>query len=320
MTKAIIVGSGGQDGKLLYQLLEEQAYLLIGLDKERIRTNQNSCHPSSVNICEFEDIGSLVRLFQPDEIYHLAAFHSSAEEREIEAVELWEQSYRVNTHSLLNFLESIRRYSPRSRLFYAASSHIFGAPQHILQDEATPVNPVTAYGITKAAGMFLCRSYRENHGVFAAVGILYNHESIYRSQRFISAKIVHNGIRIKRSGQGRLVIGNLGAAADWGYAPDYVAAMQKILALPAPEDFVIATGERHTVQEFVEIVFQELGLDWQHFVEERKNILTRHSPALIGNAEKLRVRTGWHPTVDFKEMVRSLVTQALADQAQENHA
>ena len=134
------------------------------------------------------------------------------------------------------------------------------------------------------------------------------------------AKIIQSAIRIKKVGQGCLVVGNLSAVADWGYAPDYVVAMQKILTLPTPDDFVIATGERHTVQEFVEIVFQELGLDWRLFVQERREILSRQAPALIGNAEKLRARTGWRPTVDFKKMVQGLVAQALANQMQENSA
>jgi GDPmannose 4,6-dehydratase len=320
MPKAIIVGSSGQDGILLYDILEKTGYELIGLDKGSIRTNQNSCLPSLLDIFDFSSVASIVRSFQPDEIYHLAAFHNSAEDEKIEEVNLWEENYRVNTHSLLNFLECARQFSPHTRLFYAASSHIFGVPQHKFQDETTQANPVTAYGITKAAGMFLCRSYRQRYKIFAAVGILYNHESIYRSQKFISAKIVNSAIRIKRSGQGRLVVGNLGAAVDWGYAPDYVNAMQKILALPVPEDFVIATGEGHTVQEFVEVVFQELGLDWHLFVEEGKDILIRQSPVLIGNAEKLRKRTGWRPSVNFKEMVRTLVAQSLAKQNQEKVA
>jgi GDPmannose 4,6-dehydratase len=246
---------------------------------------------------------------KPDEVYYLAAFHHSSEDMEIEAGKLWALSYNINTASLHHFLEAIRLYSPHTRLFYAASSHIFGNPPTDLQDESTPINPTSFYGITKATGLFLCRSYRKMHGIYSATGILYNHESTYRSEKFISAKIIHSAIRIKRAEQKQLVVGDLNAIADWGYAPDYVNAMKRILELSEPDDFVIATGEKHTVSEFIEIAFKEVGLPWEQFVEERGVILTRQSSILTGNSNKLRVNAGWNLTVTFEEMVRSLVSQ-----------
>jgi GDPmannose 4,6-dehydratase len=309
--KAIIVGCNGQDGKLLYQLLEKHNYQIIGLGRGRICTNQDQYQTKTVNICDAQEVYFLIRFFQPDEVYHLAAFHHSSEDPMQESGDLWLHSYPVNTQSLLNFLEAIRLYSPHTRLFYAASSHIFGYPAHEPQDETTPINPVTIYGISKAMGLFLSRYYREKFRLFVAVGILYNHESIYRNERYISAKIIHSAIRISRSGQGKLIVGNLNAVADWGFAPDYVIAMKQILTLPNPDDFIIATGEKHTVKEFIEIAFHELGLDWKNYVEERENILTRQMPGLIGNAEKLRGQTGWSPSVTFHEMVRNLVHEAL---------
>jgi GDPmannose 4,6-dehydratase len=313
MHRAIIAGSSGQDGALLYKLLEKENYELIGLDMGCIRTNQSNCSPDSLNICDSKAVESLVKLYKPDEVYHLAAFHHSAEDREFESGKLWEQSYNVNTASLHNFLEAIRLYSPNTRLFYAASSHVFGTPLNDLQDESTPINPISFYGITKATGLFLCRSYRKSYGTYAAVGILYNHESIYRSEKFISAKIIHSALRIKMAEQKQLVIGDLNAVADWGYAPDYVNAMKKILELTKPDDFVIATGEKHTVREFIEIVFKELGLVWEDFVEERRDVLMRQSSILLGNSNKLRAKTGWKPTVTFESMVRSLVSQYSAN-------
>jgi GDPmannose 4,6-dehydratase len=309
--KAIIVGSNGQDGTLLFQLLERHNYQIIGLGRTSICTNQVQFPIKTVNICDAKGVSSLIRFFQPDEVYHLAAFHHSSEDLAGEAGDLWQQSYAVNSQSLLNFLEAIRLFSPHTRLFYAASSHIFGYPTHEPQDEATPVNPVTIYGITKAMGLFLSRFYREKFRLFIAVGILYTHESMYRNERYISAKIIHSAIRISRSEHEKLIVGNLNAVADWGYAPDYVMAMKQILALSDPDDFIIATGEKHTVKEFIEIAFHELELDWKDYVEEQKDILTRQMPGLIGNADKLRRQTGWSPSVTFHEMVRKIVHETL---------
>ncbi len=310
MRKAIIIGDKGQDGRLLYQLLLRQGYELIGIDKDSIQTNKNLPLPDSLNICESRDIVSLVRLFQPDELYHLAAFHHSSEDQEIDPGELWNKSYLINTGSLANILESVRQYSPQTRVFYASSSHVFGDALCEPQDETTPINPITVYGITKTAGMMLCRLYRAKHSVFASTGILYNHESIYRQKNFISRKIIDGVVRIKRGQQEHLVIGNLSAVADWGYAPDYVMAMYKILTLATPDDFVIATGKKHTVREFVQLAFEEVDLDWRDFVHENKEILSRKTPALVGNSEKLRRSTGWSPTVNFRNMVKQLVIQA----------
>lgn len=159
-------------------------------------------------------------------------------------------------------------------------------------------------------GLFLSRFYREKFGLFVAVGILYNHESIYRNEKYLSAKIIRSAIRISRLEQGKLIVGNLNTVADWGYAPDYVIAMKQILALSNPDDFIIATGEKHTVQEFIDIAFQEMGVDWKNYVEERQDILTRQMPNLIGNAGKLREKTGWSPSVTFREMVQNLVHEA----------
>ena len=292
-------------------MLEKHNYQIIGLGRTHLCTNQDQFPIKTINICDAQEVASLVQFFQPDEVYHLAAFHHSSEDIVSEAGDLWQQSYPVNTQSLLNFLEAIRLYSPHTRLFYAASSHIFGNPIHEPQDEATPVNPVTIYGITKAMGLFLSRFYREKFGLFVAVGILYNHESIYRSEKYISAKIIQSAIQISKSKQEKLIIGNLNAVADWGYAPDYVMAMKQILTLSNPDDFIIATGERHTVQEFIDIAFQELGLDWKNYVEERHDILIRQMPGLIGNAGKLWEQTGWRPSVTFRKMVQNLIHEVL---------
>jgi GDPmannose 4,6-dehydratase len=314
--RAIIVGSNGQDGRLLFNLLQKQGYTIIGISKDSIHSNQQKFNFDPLDISDLKSVRSVVKTFQPDEIYYLPAFHHSSEDQNVETRSLWENSYKIHVQGLLNFLECIRCDLLHSRLFYAASSHIFGTPPNDKQDENTPINPDNIYGITKATGVFLCRFYRSTHRIFCSVGILYNHESILRTSQFISKKIVQSAVKIKQFGQGLLIVGNLSAIGDWGYAPDYVRAMKQILALPDPDDFVIATGAAHTVQEFVELVFRELGLDWKLYVTERRDILTRLSPLLVGDATKLRSLTGWTP-IRFNEMIRNLVNETTAEQRRE---
>ncbi len=311
MPRAIIIGATGQDGTLLYRLLEEKNYELVGIGRNRTFSNTaawNDC--GQVDIGNFAKVRALVRSVQPDEVYHLAAIHHSSEDPVAEQVSLLEQSYQVNVHSLMNFLEAIHQVSPASRLFYAASSHIFGTPETIPQDETTEINPVSIYGITKASGLYLCRAYRKIHNVFGSVGILYNHESRLRGEQFVSRKIVDGAVRCNHDPTHRVIVGDLSSIVDWGYAPDYVAAMHKILALDKPDDFIIATGEQHTVREFAEIAFATFGLDWRDFVEEHREIITRPGNPFIGNPEKLVQKTGWKRSVDFQDMVRALVKQA----------
>lgn len=308
MPRAIIVGATGQDGTLLYQLLEERKYQLFGIGRNRIITNTDTwMDTDSVNIGDYQQVNAIIQNIQPDEIYHLAAIHHSSQDPVPDPVNLFHQSYNVNVLSLFNFLEAIRILSPKTRLFYAASSHLFGKPVTVPQDETTLINPLTIYGITKASGLYLCRAYRSAHKVFASVGILYNHESWLRGEEFVSRKIVQGVIRCKADPSQRLILGDLGGEVDWGFAPDYVDAIQRILSLEDPDDFVIATGEKHTVEEFARIAFDAVGLDWREFVEEQREIITRPSVPLIGNPSKLIRKTGWRRSLDFSGMVQTLV-------------
>jgi GDPmannose 4,6-dehydratase len=166
------------------------------------------------------------------------------------------------------------------------------------------------YGITKADGLYLCRMYRTVHRVSASVGILYNHESWLRGEQFVSQKIVRGAIRCKKDPYHKVILGNLRSEVDWGFAPDYVEAMRTIISLPQADDFIIATGEKHSVEEFASIAFDSLGLDWRDFVEVRQEIITRPAVALVGNPAKLMKNTGWKRSVTFPEMVRLLVKMA----------
>jgi GDPmannose 4,6-dehydratase len=253
-------------------------------------------------------VSAIMERAQPREVYYLAAFHHSSEDSlEGNDAVMFQRSFEVHVEGLLNFLETIRAGSPRTRLFYAASSHVFGQPPAPIQDETTPLNPQCVYGITKTTGVHCCRFYRRTHGVHASVGIMYNHESPFRAEKFVSQKIVRGALRIAQGRQEHLLLGDLSAAIDWGYAPDYVDAMARILALPHADDFVIATGESHSVREFVEIAFALVGLEWKKHVREDPSLITKRKTNLMGSSSKLRAATGWQPSVTFPKMVEILL-------------
>ncbi len=310
MKRAIIVGSHGQDGRLLYDFLLKRKYSIVGIDK-----NQIQCSPGisfkKLDILKIKEVANLIKKFQPEEIYYLAAFHHSSEDLPNENIDLMRQSYAINVTGALNFLESTRIFCPKARLFYAASSHIFGETKEKIQDENTPINPNCIYGITKAAGMALCKFYRSRYGIFSVAGILYNHESILRAEHFVSKKIIQEAIGIKKGHQKQLILGNLGAVIDWGYAPDYVRAIHLILNSKTPNDFIIATGKPHTVLDFVKTAFEYLDLNWKLYVKEDCHIVCKQNFFRIGNPRNLIKNTGWKPKVNFKEMIELLIDEEL---------
>lgn len=308
MPRAVIIGATGQDGTLLYHLLDRKKYQIFGLGRSKALTNCSDWRDQpGIDITDFQQVSALIRTIQPDEIYHLAAVHQSSEDPVPDPVILFNQSYQVNVVSLYHILEAMRLYAPQSRLFYAASSHIFGRPVSEPQDESTPLNPLNSYALSKVSGLYLCRMYRTLYRIFAAVGILYNHESPLRGEQFVSSKIVRGAIRCKNNPLYRLELGDLSAEVDWGYAPDYVEAMYRIVNLAEPDDFVIASGEKHRVEDFVRIAFESCSLDWRNHVIERKGIITRPPVAFRGNPAKLVKATGWKRSLTFPEMVRLLV-------------
>ena len=306
MRRAVIIGVDGQDGQLLYDLLLKKRYLVVGIDKNRTQSSFEATF-KQVDILKFAQVANLIKKLRPNEIYYLAAFHHSAENLPVENIELLQNSHEVHVAGLANFLEAIRIFSFKTRLFYAASSHIFGKTKETIQNENTPINPNCIYGITKAAGLALCRFYRFRFGIFAVAGILYNHESVLRAESFVSKKIIKGAIGIKRGRQKKLVLGDLHAVVDWGYAPDYVRAMQLILNTKFADDFIIATGNPHTVLDFVKTAFGYLGLDWRLYVKEEHRIVHKHNFCRIGNPANLKKKTGWKPSVDFKRMVKLLL-------------
>jgi GDPmannose 4,6-dehydratase len=310
--KAIVVGSAGQDGQWLCSQLYQRGYDVVGCARATPADVGSEIRTVTVDIGSQAAVSELVAGIAPDEIYFVAAFHQSATDEVGDFSEILRKSLDVNTVSLVNFLDAISRHSTPTRLFYAASSHIFGLPLSAIQDEQTPINPVSAYGISKAAGLFACRHYRTSYGIFASVGILYNHESELRAAKFLSRKIAHGVASIKLGEAKTLTLGNLDAVVDWGYAPDYTDAMQKILQAPRSDDFIVASGQPHTVRDFARIAFEAVDLDFSRYVVSDKTVVRRATGALIGNPAHLIKTTGWRPGTGFPDMVRKLVKHEMA--------
>lgn len=308
--RAIVVGYRGQDGQILCQQLLHSGVSLIGVGVSELyhAHSDSGDYPTRVDITCMQDVFKLVSTFQPNEIYYLAAFHHSSQEAvPLPPLEFYQKCYAVNVTGLLHFLEAARVVSSCPRVFYASSSLIFSAENTSMLTEKSPYSPSGFYAITKVNGMQLCREYREQHQVFASTGILFNHESALRHPKFLSQKIIRSAFDISSGSSEKLEVGDLNAQVDWGYAPDYVKAFREILSCDQSNDFIVASGEAHTVQEFIEIVFDYFKLDWREHVVENGAILARRLPAKVGNTALLRARTAWRYSRNFKEMVTQLI-------------
>lgn len=290
---AVVVGAAGQDGRLLSQSLKADGWTVVP-------------------VLRGQKPGPVIEKRKPDEVYYVAAYHHSAEDAPRDDAALYRLSHEAHVDGLLECLEAIRTRSPKTRLFYAASSHVFGRPAKRVQDEDTPLNPGDAYGLTKAAGLLACRLYRAR-GVYAAVGILYNHESPLRAPRFLSRKLALGVAAIKAGKAKTLTLGDLDARADWGWAPDFVEAFRRILSLPKPDDFVVATGEARSVRDFAAAAFAAAGLDWKKHVRVDKRLISRKKHVLVGDSRKLLRATGWAPIVGVPEIARRMVLAELAE-------
>lgn len=309
MKQAIIVGSTGQDGTLLAQLLERRSIPYVGVSLQGIREPCGKIL-DAIDLRDAKTVEELIKAYRPSHVFYLAAHHHSSQDLlQAELAHLWKSSFDAQVVGLVHFLEAIRLHMPATRLFYAATSHVFGSPLEFPQTEQTTLAPDSIYGITKLAGMQACRYYRNHHGQFASAGILYNHESIYRKDKFLSKKVIQGALAIKKGREERLVLGDLSAEVDWGYAPDYVEAMVRILDLPQAEDYIVATGEHHSVRRFVEIVFDQLGLDVARCVVENPALVRPSKNQLVGDYRRLEQATGWKPTFSFEEMVRTLTRE-----------
>jgi len=308
MKRVLVVGGAGQDGTLLAQLLRARSVDYLCLNR------QGTVHPDGRPDCtglltDSKFVAKVIRAYAPTQVYYLAAHHHSSEDAGVDDTSLWRESLNVQVVGLVNILEALRLEGGAAKLFYASSSHIFGSMAEAPQTEISPRAPDNVYGITKITGMEACRYYRQHHRLFASVGIFYNHESVYRKEKFLSQKIIRAALAIKKGRSKQLVLGDLSSEVDWGYAPDYVEAIVRILDLPQPDDFIIATGEAHSVREFVQLAFEQVGLDYREWVTEDASIIRRRHGSLIGDSSKLRRATGWLPSVTFSDMVARLTSE-----------
>ena len=318
MKKAIITGITGQDGSYLAECLLEKGYEVHGIVRRvaiehpqarmwRIRHILDRLHIHNASMESYASLFNIISDVQPDECYHLAAqsYVSYSFEDEFSTI-------NTNLNGTHYVLSTIKRQAPRCRFYHAASSEMFGNVKKCPQNENTPFHPRSPYGISKLAGFELTRNYREVHKLFALSGILFNHESPRRGGEYVTRKITSGVARIKLGLEKGLRLGNLDARRDWGHSKDYVRAMWLMLQQDEPEDFVIATGQTHTVREFLEIAFGYLGLDYRdHVTIDPQLYRPSETHALQGDASKARRKLQWRPTIPFDELVREMVESDL---------
>ncbi|HSS20769.1 MAG TPA: GDP-mannose 4,6-dehydratase [Pyrinomonadaceae bacterium] len=319
MKKALITGITGQDGSYLTEYLLDRGYEIHGLvrrvaleDPTRRFTRLEhllervTLHPASLE--SYPSIFSVLTKHKFDECYHLAAQSFVAE-----SFADGFSTMNTNINGTHYMLAALRELQPECRFYFAGSSEMFGKVKETPQTEETSFHPRSPYGISKVAGFDLTRNYREAYGMFCLSGILFNHESPRRGYEFVTRKITSTVARIKLGLATELRLGNLDAKRDWGHAADYVGAMHLMLQQTEPEDYVVATGETHTVREFCELAFSKVGLDYQQYVVIDENF---YRPAevdlLMGDATKARKKLGWQPRHSFSELVDEMVESDLA--------
>jgi GDPmannose 4,6-dehydratase len=317
--KALITGIAGQDGSYLAEFLLAKGYEVHGIvrriaiedTEHKLKNLRHILDRINLHVASLDNVLSMIKIVKdllPDECYHLAAssFVSYTFEDEISIL-------NNNVNSTHYLLAAIREFAPHCRVYFAGTSEMFGNVDHSPQDENTPFNPRSIYGISKVASYHLVKNYRQQYGMFACSGILYNHESPRRGYEFVTRKIVSSAVKIKLGLQDTLTLGNLEAFRDWGYAPDYVCAMWLMLQADQPDDYVVASGETHTVREFVAAVFSGLGLDYRNYVKVDPSFFRpAEKIQLCGNPAKAVERLKWHGTKSFQGIVEEMVASEMA--------
>lgn len=329
MKKALITGITGQDGAYLSKLLLDKGYEVYGAFRRTSDLHLNRLKYLGIDekiqylpleLLEFTNIYKAIEKIQPDEFYNLGA-------QSFVALSFEEPIFTADVTGLgpLRVLEAIRSVNSKVKFYQASSSEMFGKVQAVPQDEKTPFYPRSPYSVAKLSAHWMTVNYRESYNLFACSGILFNHESPLRGLEFVTRKITHGLARIQYGLQDKIILGNLNAKRDWGYAPEYVEAMWLMLQQKQPDDYVIATGETHTIREFVELAFQAVGIEirWEGTEGSEKGIdqktgkvLVEVSPeffrpaevdVLIGNPKKAEEKLGWKPKIKFSELVRIMV-------------
>ena len=308
--RALITGITGQDGSYLAEFLLEHGYEVIGMVRrtstvnfDRITHIQDDIEIVQGDLLDQSSLQTVLTDHRPTEVHNLAAqsFVPTS----------WKQPVLTGEFTALGvtrMLEAIRTVDPAIRFYQASSSEMFGKVQEVPQTEKTPLYPRSPYGVAKVYGHWITVNYRESYNLFACSGSLFNHESPRRGLEFVTRKITHGVAKIKLGQAKDLHLGNLDAKRDWGFAGDYVRAMWLMLQQPEPDDYVVSTGETHSVREFCEIAFDHVGLDWQqHVVQDPAFMRPAEVDHLIGNPAKAGAKLGWEPSVSFPQLVKMMV-------------
>lgn len=311
---ALITGITGQDGSYLSELLLAKGYRIVGLVSAQhpvVENNLAAIRDRLIlepgDLTDRSSLERVLRKYRPDEIYNLAALTYVPTS--------WQQPElvgQVNALGVARLLSLLRQVVPESRFYQASSSKMFGDPEVSPQDETTPFRPLDPYAAAKVYAHNLTVAYRDQFHLFAIGGILYNHESSRRGHRFVTRKISTGAVLIKHGRLDKLALGSLDAQEDWGFAGDYVEAIYLMVQADQPRDYLVASGELHSVREICQIAFDQLGLAYENYVSEDKRFLrvSRKKP-LVGNAERIRKELGWRPKVNFEELIKMMVAEDL---------
>ncbi|MCS5679241.1 MAG: GDP-mannose 4,6-dehydratase [Acidimicrobiales bacterium] len=315
MPRALITGVTGQDGSYLAELLLDKGYEVAGMVRrsstvsfERIAHLMDRVEFVSGDLLDQLSMVETLRSFEPDEVYNLAA--QSFVQTSFSQPVLTGETTALGVTRLL---DAVRLVDPSIRYYQASSSEMFGKAAEVPQTETTPFHPRSPYGVAKVYGHWITVNYRESYGLHASSGMLFNHESPRRGLEFVTRKISHGAARIALGQESELRLGNLDAKRDWGFAGDYVEAMWRMLQQEEPGDFVVCTGETHSVREFCQAAFGHLGLDWEAYVVvDEEFIRPAEVDLLVGDASRATKVLGWSPTVDFEGLVTMMVDADMA--------
>ncbi|MFH0943375.1 MAG: GDP-mannose 4,6-dehydratase [Candidatus Beckwithbacteria bacterium] len=314
MKSALITGITGQDGSYLAEFLLKKNYSVVGLvsqnfniGNQNIESFQDKLNLAVGDLLDLKSLTQLVKKYRFSEIYNLGGLTFMPDSWNNPALAL-----DVNTLGVARLLTAIRDYSPQTRFYQASSAKIFGSSKESPQTETTPLNPIDPYSVSKAASHFLVNSFRLHYHLYAVSGILYNHESERRGEEFVTRKISLTAAKIKLKLAAKLVLGSLDSQQDWGYAPDYVAAMWLMLQPDKPDDYIIASGELHSVKDVCATAFSYLNLNYRDYViTDNKFVRQTEAVSPVGDWSKAKKILGWQPKVSFKDMIIKMVENDL---------
>ena len=307
---AIITGISGQDGSYLAELLLKKKYKIYGILNPQKKKNLKNLKEikkklffKNIDLNNYKKIKDLIRKIKPSEFYHLAAQSFINYKFEDEFFKL-----NPNINGTHYILSAIKQFSPKTKFYFAASSELFGNVKKSPQNEDTKFNPRSAYGVSKVAGFYLTKNYREAYNIHACSGILYNHESPRRNENFVSRKITKNLSLIIKGKVKKISLGNINSKRDWGHAKDYVYAMWKMMQLKKPQDFVIGSGKTHTVKDFIKLAFKYANLNYKKYIKIDNKLFRPNDKVILkANFNKAKKILKWKPTITFKSLVKEMV-------------